>query len=311
MNTSPDQKKKVESLQVFDRQLGGMVDEKVLGDRFLRLAYWRPANLLLDRLFLRHGWFSRLMGRYADSRRSRHRIARVVEQLGIDPAEFAQPPASFATFNDFFIRHLHANARPFDPAPEVLCSPADCRLLAVAQGNEATEIKVKGLPLSLEELLAPPDMGICTRLRGGPVIVCRLSPADYHRFHYPVAGRHLADWSVPGRYDSVHPVALRRRPNVLTRNVRHISLLDLSAFGMCAFVEVGAFGVARIVHTHDQADFRKMDEKGYFAFGGSTIVMAFQPGVVELDRDLLEQSGRGTECRVRAGERIGTCHPGG
>lgn len=82
-------------------------------------------------------------------------------------------------------------------------------------------------------------------------------------------------------------------------------MLELAHGGLAAYVEVGAFGVASIHQTFDGKEFRRGDEKGYFDFGGSTVIMVFPKSAVEYDKDLLEHSANGVECLVRAGEHIG------
>ena len=52
---------------------------------------------------------------------------------------------------------------------------------------------------------------------------------------------------------------------------------------------------------------KKGEEKGYFEFGGSTIVLLLQYGKVRMDSDLIENSENGYETIVRMGERIGKC----
>jgi phosphatidylserine decarboxylase len=246
------------------------------------------------------------MGWYADRRLSRRRIPRVIEQLDIDITEFAEPPDSFATFNDFFIRRLKSGARPFDPDPDLLCSPADCRMLAFAGLDEMTTFPVKGLCFTIPSLVGlEKSAPAVAALAGGPVVVCRLSPADYHRFHFPADGQLVENWQTGRTFDSVHPVALASGLPVFCRNIRHVWQLNLASFGPALFVEVGAFGVARIVQTHQGSTFSKMDEKGYFAFGGSTIVMLFAPGTLQLDDDLLRNTRENSETLIRAGETIG------
>ncbi|NOY82665.1 MAG: phosphatidylserine decarboxylase [Kiritimatiellaeota bacterium] len=292
-----------QGIRVFDRRAGRMVREVVLGDRWLRAAYAPPWRSLCRVLFFRRAWASRLLGRYCDSRLSRWKIPRVMVQLGIDPSEFLEPVESFRTFNEFFTRRLRSDARPFDPAPDVFCSPADSRVRVFPRWAGDERLEVKARAYTNEELLGKP--GAAAPFAGGPVVVARLCPADYHRFHYPADGRTIEEWDVPGGFDSVNPLALTLRPQVLAENRRRVSLLDLVNFGRTAFVEVGAFGVGAIVRTHTEREFRKMDEKGYFKFGGSTIVLLFEPGRFEPDPDLTARTREGIETRVRAGERLG------
>ncbi len=288
---------------VYDRRAGRMVREIVLGDRWLRAAYAAPLRPLCRALFFRRAWASRLVGRYCDSRFSRRKIPSVIEQLGIDPGEFLDPVGAFRTFNEFFARRLRPEARPFDPAPGVFCSPADSRVRVFPGSEDGDRFEVKTRAYTNEELLGGSDAA--APFAGGAVVVARLCPADYHRFHYPAAGRTIEAWDVPGGFDSVSPRALALRPRVFAENRRRVSLLDLAEFGRVAFIEVGAFGVGAIVQTHRDREFRKMDEKGYFKFGGSTIVLLFEPGKFRPDPDLTIRTRDGIETLVRAGERLG------
>ncbi|MEN8164830.1 MAG: phosphatidylserine decarboxylase, partial [Acidobacteriota bacterium] len=86
---------------------------------------------------------------------------------------------------------------------------------------------------------------------------------------------------------------------------RVVTRLDLDTFGPAAFVEVGAFGVGGIVDTHGRGPFRKMDEKGYFRYGASTLVLVFGPGRFRIDQDLIDHSAKGMEILVRTGETLG------
>jgi phosphatidylserine decarboxylase len=295
------------AMYVYDRRQGRLVREIVLGDTWLRLAYHAPCRPMLRWLLFRRRWASRLLGWYCDAPISRRRIAGTITALHLDPAEFRDPVSSFRSFNDFFTRHLRPGARPFDPASGSLSSPADARLLVYPRLEQDTCVPLKGAAFTVAALLKPvtasPDF------RHGSLVVLRLCPADYHRYHYPAGGRSLRSWEIDGHLDSVHPVALALGLRVFVENWRRVELLDLEGFGQAAFVEIGAFGVGATVQTHAQPEFDKMDEKGYFKFGASTIVLVFETGRVEFDTDLVERSANGCETLVRAGETIGRAPP--
>jgi phosphatidylserine decarboxylase len=291
--------------RVFDRRRGECFRETVLGDGLMRLAYSVPLRGVSQWLLFRRALWSRLLGWYADCGCSRGRIRKAIAQLGLDEGEFRDPVSSFGCFNEFFFRRLRVGARPYDPAPERLSSPADCRLLVFPRLDGATCVPVKGREFTVSALLGPGREAAAAEFAGGALIVCRLCPADYHRYHYPAAGREAMDWVIPGALNSVNPLALELGLNVFAENRRQVTLLDLERHGRCAFVEVGAFGVAGIVQTHARGAFAKMAEKGYFKFGGSTLVLVFQAGAVSFDADLCQHSVAGTEVLIRCGETIG------
>ena len=68
---------------------------------------------------------------------------------------------------------------------------------------------------------------------------------------------------------------------------------------------MGAFGVGTIVQTYTGNDHRKGDEKGYFKFGGSTVILVAPAGAITFDADLVKNSSEGLETRVLFGMRIG------
>ena len=288
---------------VFDRRAGCMVREVVLGDRWLRAAYTPVLRPLCRWSLFRRPWASRLVGRFCDSRLSRRKIPRVIAQLGLDTDEFQDPVTSYRTFNEFFTRRLRPEVRPFDSTPAVFCSPADARLSAFAEWPDGNSVDVKSASYTIEELLGRSDAA--DAFSGGALLIARLCPADYHRFHYPATGSTRDAWEIPGGFESVNPTALATNPRVFVENRRIVNLLDLEMFGLTAFIEVGAFGVGSIVQTHSDGRFRKMDEKGFFKFGGSTIVLLFQAGRFVPDPDLIDRTRQGIETWVRAGERLG------
>ena len=63
--------------------------------------------------------------------------------------------------------------------------------------------------------------------------------------------------------------------------------------------------VGSIIQTYqDNSQVVKGEEKGYFAFGGSTLVLFFEKGKVKLADDLLENTRKGYETAVFMGENI-------
>ncbi|HAR66393.1 MAG TPA: phosphatidylserine decarboxylase [Lentisphaeria bacterium] len=289
-------------IQFYRRGQSEPETEVVLGDGMIRWAYAGDRIPFLARLFFHSAWPSKLMGAYCNSRLSRRRVAPTITHLEIDAAEFLDPADSYPTFQAFFTRRLQPDARPYDSAEDVIVAPADGRYLLFPSITERTVVPAKGCSYSLDELLA---CGAAV-FSGGDVLVARLCPADYHRYHFPCGGRRVSSTRVPGRYHSVNPLALACGVNAFGQNLRVVNQLESEALGPFAFVEVGAFGVSGIVETHDEETFQKMDEKGYFEFGGSTVVLVFAPGVLRWDDDLVQHSAAGYETWLKVGEQIAT-----
>lgn len=291
-------------VELYDRRSGEIIEELVLGGGLLRLAYESALSPLVRSTLLKTGLASRLLGWYCDTAWSRRRIGGVIDRLNINMEDFEEPVGGFRTFNQWFTRRPKPGARPFDPDPRVLSSPSDCRLTVIPKLHESTAIPVKGARIRIEDLLkTTPDE--TAGFRGGAVLIFRLCPADYHRYHFPADGRVIDAMEISGRYDSVNPVAVATGIPVFVENHRVVTRMVLDAFGPVAFVEVGAFGVGGIVDAHGEGPFSKMDEKGYFRYGASTLVLVFGPGRLRIDDDLVEHSERGMETLVTAGETLG------
>ena len=163
-------------------------------------------------------------------------------------------------------------------------------------------IPVKGAKRTLNDLCAN-----LLNKNSYAVAVIRLAPVDYHRYHYPCACVQTAETvKLKGKYHSVNPIAFKRYPDVYTENTRQITELESELFGKLIYIEVGAFGVGSIIRTSNAGSHLKMDEKGYFKFGGSTVILIFDNSKVKFDTDLLENSEKGYETIIRCGEQIAT-----
>ncbi len=175
-------------------------------------------------------------------------------------------------------------------------------MLVFPQLDEDTFVPVKGHPFSIRKML--PD--IADRYIGGALAIVRLCPADYHRYHFPCAGEIVDANDIPGAYHSVSPIALGAGPDVFGENKRSYTLIKTENAGTMCYVEVGAFGVGSIVNTKTSGHVAKMDEKGYFKFGGSTVVVVFEPGTVNFSEDLVANSAAGKETLVKVGQPFAT-----
>lgn len=211
----------------------------------------------------------------------------------------------FKSFNDFFTRELNFDARPINSDNNILISPGDGRITAYEDIDLDNIIQIKGLTYSLKELIN--DDNVASKYKNGICVVLRLCPTDYHRFHFIDSGIPYENHPIKGHYYSVNPIALKSVPKLFCENKREWSLFKSDNFKDVLHIEVGATCVGSIIQTYSpRVRVNKGDEKGYFKFGGSTTILFFEQGSIEIDADIIEQSKLGFECKVIFGENIGT-----
>jgi phosphatidylserine decarboxylase len=291
-------------LRYYDRYDRTTKDEKVFGERWLRFAYGNPVGLLSVWLFAKRSLFSWHYGRKMNDRRSDMLIYKFIADYDIKASEFAKSAFEFKTFNEFFHRALKPESRPIAPGDDIAVFPADGRHLAFPDVDKAEGFYVKGAKFTLEELLGDPKLAV--QFAGGSMLISRLCPSDYHRFHFPVAGVPSEPRPVKGSLYSVNPIALRRNIKYLVRNKRFVTLIESDAFGTVAMLEVGATNVGSIVESFVEGrPVAKGEEKGMFAFGGSCVISIFARNRIVFDADIVEESARFVETYARMGDRLG------
>jgi phosphatidylserine decarboxylase len=293
-----------EPIRYFNRYTQRLETEQIFGEGWLRFAYENPIGRAGVWLLARRRLFSMLYGWQMNKRVSAHKVLPFIVKYGLDVDEFAKSPFDFRTFNEFFCRGLKAEARPVATDPRTAVLPADGRHLAFQDVDTADGFYVKGTKFSLDELLGGAELG--GKFAGGAMVISRLCPVDYHRFHFPVAGRPDEPRLINGWLYSVSPIALRRSVRYLAQNKRMITLIDAPGFGLVAMLEVGATNVGSIVQTFVEGrEVAKGGEKGLFKFGGSCVITLFQRGKISFDADLVQQSAQCIETYARMGDRLG------
>ncbi|KAK6980779.1 phosphatidylserine decarboxylase proenzyme 2 [Favolaschia claudopus] len=243
-----------------------------------------------------------------DSTESAQDIPGFIEFHGLKVDEIQDPLDSFKTFNQFFYRKLKPSARPVEKPddPYRLVSAADCRFMAFESVSEATRLWIKGREFTVARLLGDAYKHEAERYTGGALAIFRLAPQDYHRFHSPVEGTIGNMTYIAGEYYTVNPQAIRTALDVYGENARKIVPIDSPQFGRVMAVCVGAMMVGSIETTVKEGEsVKRGQEFGYFAFGGSTIVLLFEKDMVEWDEDLLVNGRASLETLVRVGMGIG------
>ncbi|MES2199982.1 MAG: phosphatidylserine decarboxylase, partial [Chlamydiota bacterium] len=124
--------------------------------------------------------------------------------------------------------------------------------------------------------------------------------------HFPCSCTPSKSFLINGPLYSVNPLALRKRIEILAQNKREITILGTECFGKVLFIEVGATCVGAIHQTYTPEKLHeKGAEKGYFSFGGSSLVLLFEPGAIVFDQDLVEASKEGIEVLGLMGQTLG------
>jgi len=291
-------------VRYIDRRDGELKTEAIYGERPLRWVYGNPLGRLAQWLLIRRWIVSAWYGSRMDTLSSSLKIKPFIEQYGLDEGEFAEPLDDYNSFNEFFYRKLKPSARPVDAAADSVVFPADGRHLAFADITVETNFFVKGQSFDLGQFLG--DTGLAKRYDGGSMLLSRLCPVDYHRFHFPCVGVPGPPNFINGWLYSVNPIALITRPSIFWENKRVVTAIESPALGQVQFVEIGATMVGSIRQTYTPGEtVAKGDEKGYFAFGGSSVAVLFEKGRIEFDTDLLKNTDNGLETYARVGERMG------
>lgn len=295
-------------IEYIDRETGMKVTESVMGNGALKFAYETLLGRTLWPVLFGSKLISAIMGAYYDSPRSKKAISSLASIPGCKAEEAEKSISEYSSFNEFFTRHLKGGARPIGDG---VVSPADGRLMLYLNADENLPFPLKGATRSLKEVFLGTAMPSgedgypsSTSTSRYDIAVIRLAPVDYHRFHFPTDGEIEGDTAViPGKYHSVNPIALITYPDVYADNERQIIKMTTS-FGPMWLVDVGAFGVGTIVQTFRDKTARKGEEKGYFKFGGSTVIMITEAGKLRFAEDIVKNSAAGLETRVKMGETI-------
>jgi len=293
----------VEPIKYLNRESGQIEIEQVYGEGFLRWAYGNPLGKLALHSFVKRPFFSKWYGNRMNQPKTSGRVGPFLETYGLSDEDFIKKPSEFSSFNDFFYRKLKPEARPLAQSPVVL--PADGRHLGFTKASGISGVFVKGQEFDVAGLLGSAELA--KKYQDSPLLLSRLCPVDYHRFHFPCAGIPGETRVLNGPLFSVSPLALRQRLSYLWENKRTITELKTEKMGTVICMEIGATCVGSIHQTFTPGQpVDKGDEKGYFAFGGSSTLLLFEPGTVQLDPDLLKSSAQQMELYAKVRTSAGS-----
>ena len=334
--------KEQNSPSIIERRTGRLIQEEEYGQRAIYFLYHHFLGRVLLKMIFARLYFSFLRGLYYNSFLSKKDIAPFVEKYGLSKEYLKKNYQSFGAFfsrkEAVYLREAgkentkengegwkgkiqekrhekgqekgHEGKLPFyaTASGKLLAYKIDQEGKIIFPGSDNNgksnrlPLEIKGNFYSIEKILKAP----CPEfLKGGTLLVFRLSLPDYHRYIFPARGRLLRTKKIKGRLDSVRKEAAHFK--AFSENKREISLLELEGMGKILHVEVGAMLVGHI-HNHraNQLPFRFAagEEKGYFSLGGSTIVELLNNKIM-IDEDLFENTNKGLETKLEIGERIG------
>lgn len=288
-------------IKYIARSTGKVELENPPAEGLLKFLYGNTFGKLAVLPIAKQKAITKRYGKMMSTNKSVERIPAFVDSLKIDMSESKKSINEFTSFNDFFYRELKPGARKIG---EGLVSPGDGRVLAFQKISEVNNFYVKGKKFTLKEFLM--DDALYTKHENSAMIIVRLAPNDYHRYHFPFKGMASESKKIDGSYYSVSPIALESNfSKVFCKNKKEICTLTTDGFGEILVIPVGATMVGSLNSTYEANTLvEKGQEMGYFAFGGSTVVLFFDSKYFKIDEDLLKNTKNNIETFLHMGEQI-------
>ena len=275
-------------------------------DKLPRLLYRTILGRCLLKILVSPG-VSCLAGKALSSRMSRRIVPWYIKKYGIKMNDIDIPPDGFSSFNDFFTRKRKGIVSPKPLDNRLLC-PCD-GWLSVEKIRENSSFRLKGMSYGLQRLLD--DENMASLLQGGVALIFRLTPQNYHRYCYSADGKVLYGKKLEGKLHCVRPIALETVP-VFAENSREYQVIRTQRQKYMVHMEIGALLVGKISNypiTKKYEEVNAGKEKGYFEFGGSTIILLFEKNTIQLNSDFLYEWDGQSEIPVQMGESIGRVLP--
>ncbi len=297
-------------IKFYNRVTQKIEIEKVYGDKMIEWLYQSNSGKALSG-FVSSPFASKFYGALQDSKLvSQRKIQPFIQKFNINmddyvPEEGHSQSVPYSTFNQFFIRRFKKGKRPFVSVSSEMAAFSEARYYGYEVVKDNESVPVKGKNLSPEELIKNPKWN--ETFKDGPLLLARLCPVDYHRYHYPDDGEIIEDYRIHGHFHSVNPLALKAKEDILITNERHVTILQTKNFGKLAYIEVGATCVGKIIQSKPLtpgANFLRGDEKGYFLFGGSTVIVVGEKGAWKPSEDILNNTKNGIETYLHLGMSV-------
>lgn len=241
---------------------------------------------------------SKITGLIVNTKISKIYINKFIKENNINMDDYQKQ--NYKSFNDFFTRKVKNSKRNQKSTKNQLISPCDAKIMAYRITKELT-INVKNSKYTIKNLIKEE---VENDYKDGICLVLRLCVDDYHRYHAFDSYEVIKNKKIKGKLHTVNPISYENY-KVFTENQREVSLLKTENFKEVYQIEVGALNVGKI-HNKKETKYKRYDERGYFSFGGSTIILLFQKDTIKLDKDIEKYSKENIEVKVEYGDVIGT-----
>lgn len=280
--------------------------EKVYGAKQMEMLYTSLAGKSLSKVLCSR-LFSKIYGALQDTSFSRKKVKPFMRDFNIKISDFLPEEGRngadpYSSFNQFFIRRFKEGKRNFPSESNEMGAFAEARYFGFKRVNETMKVPVKGFELSINELISSSIWE--KTFSGGPLLLARLCPVDYHRFHFVDKGKVLDRYRIKGAFHSVNPLALAKKKDILFTNEREVTIVETENFGKLAYIDVGAICVGKIIQSYKDDEHTRGEEKGYFLFGGSTVIVIGEERKWIPAEDITNNTKEGMETYIHLGDLV-------
>jgi len=206
-----------------------------------------------------------------------------------------KPYYGFKSWNNFFTRKLKPGARPIiEPDNnDIVNSACDSTIYRISYDVKPnTQFWVKSQPYSLNAMLDG-DNKYIDKFTRGTIYQAFLNPFNYHRWHSPINGTiekayvkkglYFTEVNELGEDPNDQEKSLGYVTNVNTRALIFIKADNNKIGTICimfvGMVEISSCNINKNIKIGNKV--KKGDELGFFAYGGSTYCIFFEPNVIK------------------------------
>ena len=206
---------------------GKLCREEILGKAFFPFFYQSKLGFFFYKI-LERPFVSKFVGWLANSRWSCRYIKPFIKKFSIVESDFIEPKKGYSSFNEFFIRPLRLGVRSIHMDDATFIAPADSKLLIIPNISCSNSFVIKNNTFTLAEFLG--DVPLAQEYEDGSMMIFRLAPYDYHRYHFPVDAEPPFNKDIKGVFGSVNPLAYRFKKQPLVENQRSLIVLETRFF---------------------------------------------------------------------------------